>query len=274
MTPEPESEISMRLRDHPIVTAVFIVGVAATGGFIVAGLSDGKLREVMLTAATSLIFVALLGGLVKLLLDDVQRQRESRYERARFITAILADLKSVYDRVERVRILIGAHHSALTYGNEMRDLIDSTVQLSNVKRALDAGTSGIQSGLCEIRNGVDLMKNYLEGLIEEFVAEYKVIADKQRIYEAAVNARLDAAKQSEDGVADFADVVLPENQAWAAMLVLPRLKEFRESQPQAEPAPIPSSWRQADLEYEDFVRSLDRISYLLRTDLQSLQTRW
>jgi phosphate/sulfate permease len=201
-------------RQHPLVTAVVLVGTCAGIGYAAAAVATGKLREALLIAATTLVFGAFLGGVVKFLLEDLQhardrrdedvrrereqrdedvrREREQRDDQARFVTAILADLKSVYDRVERVRILIAAHKSALTYGTEMRDLIDSAVELRNVSRAVDQGTSGIlERHLDDLKLAVTSMETYLTSLTDEFKEGYKRIADKQRIYEASFKRLLE-----------------------------------------------------------------------------------
>jgi hypothetical protein len=206
-------------------------------------------------ASTTVVFGALLGGVVKLLLEDVQRNREQRSEQARFVTAVLDDLKSVYDRVERVRILIAAHRSALTYGNEMRDLIDSAVQLRNVQRALDQANSGISAlHLSDLKLAVGAMEGYLNLLTDEFKLRYKPIADKQRIYEAAFNHVLD--ESSPDGVDP------PNNPAWAELETLPRLGEFRGGALlDGEPASYGG----------DFTQPLDLATWILRQELAQLR---
>lgn len=116
------------------------------------------------------------------MLEDLQRARERQNNQARFVTAILADLEFVYDRIERVRILIAAHNSALTYRTETRDLIDSAAQLRNVTRALDQETNGIKCHSADLKLAVTRMEADLTSLTDEFKNAYKRIADKQRIY--------------------------------------------------------------------------------------------
>ena len=220
----------------------------------------------MLTASTTLIFVALLGGVVKLLLDDVQRGRERRDEQLRFVTALLADCRSVYDRVERVRILVAAHRSALTYGNEMRELIDSAVQLRNVKRALDSGTSGIrEQQLSGVRLCIESMEKYLNSLIDEFTTRYKPIADKQQIYEAMLTAQV-----KEAATALNRTFAIPENDAWLEILTLPRLKEFRDADSRQDAVTTTANSRPLDY-WRSFVGALDLASWLLRTELRHLR---
>jgi hypothetical protein len=56
--------------------------------------------------------------MLKVLLDDVVAAKRQREDAAAFVMNVLSDLKSVYDRVARARILIPAHKSVKTYGEE------------------------------------------------------------------------------------------------------------------------------------------------------------
>jgi len=200
--------------------------------------------------------------MVKFLLEDVQRARERRNEHVRFVTAILADLKSVYDRVERVRVLIVAHRSALTYGKEMRDLIDSAVQLRNVQRALDQTTSNIsEPDRGELVGAVGTMEAYLNSLAEEFKEYYKPIADKQRIYEAAFEHFL---KQTKPGATP------PDNPAWQELQGLVKLRGFRPAS-SSEFRESESSTDESSTAYKrKFIDELDRAASILRGELNRI----
>jgi hypothetical protein len=248
-------------RRHPIVSSIVLVAGSVTVGLLVASQLTGKPRETLQSAAITLVYVALGGGLVKILLDDFQRGREERAEQARllearlaekraeqvrFTSAVLADLKAVYDRVERARIVLGAHRSAKTYGDEMRDLIDARVQLLNVERALKAGTSGISAEREEgVRSAVDSMEQYLARLTDEFHLEYKEISDEQRVHEARIKKLLDSVDDS---------TRLPENKPWDAIRRLDGLSDFIDG----------PGYRAS------FVDPLDNASRLLREELQEL----
>jgi len=252
-------------RRHPLLAAVAVVVPVAAIGYSAAVVATGNLEDTLLTATTGFIFGAFFGGIVKLWLDDYQRardrrdkelelEREQRAEQARFVTAVLADLKSVYDKVERVRILIAAHRSALTYGNEMRDLIDSEVQLRNVIRALDQATSGIPgTELGDLRLAVRSMETYLKSLTGEFRDKYKPIADRQRIYEAQFKRLLDEHRGE-----DWSAIEPPPNRAWSEIEDLPTLREFRGLE-----APGRSGHYA-----RDFVLALDLASWILRRELK------
>jgi cell division septum initiation protein DivIVA len=230
------------VRSHPVISSIVLVAVAAGAALVIASQQAGKLRESLQSAAIGLVFVALIGGVVKMLLDDYQRAREKRVEEARFVTAMLADLKSVYDRVERARIVISAHRSARTYGAEMRDLIGACVQLRNVDRALLGSEVKRQK---EISAAVSAMEQYLTGLTNEFSSEYKEISDLQVVHEARVKKDLEEVSVS---------TKLPDNRPWAKIQQLDRLSDFLTSGDFAK----------------QFVGSLDDASRWLREELREL----
>lgn len=170
-----------------LLAAVMLVLVLSSSA-IFAGwkvrAKDPDLQKSLYTGGATLFFGGLLGGLVKLLLDDVVAAKRKREDAATFVTNVLADLKSVYDRVARARILIPAHKSVKTYGEEMRDLIEARVQLRNVTRALERRAEGVdEEARKEIIGLVSKMGEYLETLTTEFRDHYKVLSDKQRGYE-------------------------------------------------------------------------------------------
>jgi hypothetical protein len=246
-----------------------VAGAAA--GFVAAALlvTSQKTHENIQLASVTLLFGALLGGVIKLLLDDVQHAREGRADQARFVAKMVGDLKSVYDRVERTRILLPAHRSALTYGKEMRDLIDARVQLRNVVRAIDVQTSGISADIVpDLKRAVDEMEGYLGKLTDEFQLNYKEISDKQKVHEARVTGRLKLLGSNADAADPYA-VIGDTNEAWKEITAkLSVVKGFigdwsdTETLSSAAPRCPPERYRKS---FED---PLDLASWLLRNELQ------
>ncbi len=242
----PDERIASWTRDHPIFASVALVAASVTVAVVVASQLTGKPRETLQSAAITLVFAALIGGLVKILLDDFQRKREKRAEQARFVSAVLADLKSVYDRVERARVVIDAHKSAKTYGDEMHDLIDARVQLRNVGRALEARTSGITPERADdVCSAVRAMEQYLETLTDEFRAEYAAVSNAQMIHQARLAKLLESPHESTH---------LPRNEPWEKIERLERLSDFL-----------------AGTRYhKELVGPLDHATELLRQELRDL----
>lgn len=163
-------------------------------------ISDSELRKILFTGGVTLLFVGFFGGMVKLLFDQLAATTRLRDDAASFVTNVLSDLKNVYDRVARARILIPAHKSAKTYGEEMRGLIDARVQLRNVIRALERRADGIkEEARIEVTRRVkEQMEKYLETLTFEFRDNYKRLSDAQRGYEARADAMVKAFAAGSD----------------------------------------------------------------------------
>ena len=182
-----------------LLAAVTLVLVPALIAILVAPfVHDVELRKSLYTGAFTLVFAGLLGGLVKVLLDEAVAAKRQREDAATFVSNVLADLKSVYDRVARARLLIPAHQSVKTYGEEMRDLIEARVQLRNVTRALERRAEGIDEEACgEITTRVRQMEAYLATLTTEFRDNYKTLSDQQRGYEERTEVMLKRFAQTQ-----------------------------------------------------------------------------
>jgi hypothetical protein len=213
------------------------------------------LARIFATGAITLFFGALLGGVVQVLVSDLELQRTNRAAEADFISNLLADLKSVYDRVERARTLITANRSAKTYGEEMRDLIESRVKLLNVVRALEnyplnlsAGKIG-DPGSCSfvlVRADVEEMEAYLAEIVSQFRQNYRSTSDLQRVFEAQVKRALDAGEVPTAQKAMEADLVwksisaLSAVEDWLSMNPVSRGRP-RELAPSTKPG-LPTIW--------------------------------
>lgn len=243
------------------LAAVVAVGGACIAFFFSSRMSASwKLHDVLQQAAVGLLFVALLGGMVKLLLDDYARGRDERVEQERFVRESLEDVKAVYDRVERVRVLIPAHRSALTYGQELRDAITAQVQLRNVIRALDLQTSGMSEQTTKrVHLALDAMDAYLGGLLTEYQRKYKRISDLQNAYEAQV--------KKARGDADVGSGAPPvENLPWVEIAKLPQMAGFIGDWSDAENLPpstvVPQPYKL------NFTDPLDLACWLLRSEIK------
>jgi hypothetical protein len=95
----------------------------------------------------------------------------------------LADLKAVYDSVESARVLIEAHKSARSYGEQIRRLGKSRVRLEGVHRAIRADTIDFQKAGNGLVGCIDHMIRYIEFLEEEYHEKYLSASRKQRVDE-------------------------------------------------------------------------------------------
>jgi len=180
-------------QSRTIVAAVLLAVIPSIIGVAVGlHLEDAELKKVVLAGSGTLFFGGFLGGVLKLLLDEVLASKRRRDDAAVFVTNVLADLKAVYDRVARARIVIPAHKSVKTYGDEMRDMIQARVQLRNVMRALERRADGMDESVrLETVRRVKQMECYLEFLTSEFRENYKPLSDRQRGYEERTKVMLE-----------------------------------------------------------------------------------
>ena len=182
--------------------------------------SHHELSKIFAGGAATLFFGALLGGVVTLLIAEFDRRRVLRAAQLDFISNVLADLKTVYDHVDRGRTLIQSHQSAKTYGDEMRNFIEARVKLRNVLRALNFDERGTPI-IAAIRDRVASMEEYLTTLIDEFEEHYKRISRSQSLYEARMKKILEESAFSSD-----AEALLPKNRPWEAIAELPQVVDF------------------------------------------------
>jgi hypothetical protein len=142
---------------------------------------DPELRGVIYTGAGALFFGGFLGGMLKVLIDEVVAAKRRREDAAQFVINVLSDLKGVYDRVGRARVLLPAYQSLKVYGAEMRDLIDARIQLRNVARALERRADGVrESTRTSVTAEVNLMAGYIEGLTHEFRDNYRSLVSAEQ----------------------------------------------------------------------------------------------
>jgi hypothetical protein len=232
-------------------------GVGIVGAVIAHWWGGSELWKVFATAAITLFFGSLLGGVVTLLIADFDRRRVQRASEIDFITNVLSDLKAVYDRVDRGRTLIKARRSAKTYGEEMLGFIEARVKLQNVERALR--TDERSGPILQVHNDVESMEQYMRALIDEYEEEYKTVSLAQSIYEAQMKHALEAVPR------DYIMEGLPRNAPWERLEGLPRLKDFL--------LPLTVSERligELESQYlQSFLGPLDAASEQLRTALKA-----
>jgi hypothetical protein len=141
----------------------------------------------------------ILGGALKYLLDryqEDQKKREvehelreqKREEDHEVRERLLGDLRDVYDRTERARLMINAHRSAQAYDAQMRELIGCQAALLKVKRTLD-----LRPDLRNVVKNAECLQEvigYLRALQSEFTRNYKSVAECQQYDGEVTHLRL------------------------------------------------------------------------------------
>ena len=101
----------MKISRYTAWAKIFLAVAAAVLAILFAPLMPAELEKATYSGAVGVIAVGVIGGFLKLIYDDVAAAARLRADAAAFLANVLADLKAVYDRVERARQLIRAHRS-------------------------------------------------------------------------------------------------------------------------------------------------------------------
>lgn len=241
---------------HPLIGLAVLGAAAVLLLWWLQGISDPGLRNALQTAVVGLLFTGLLGGLVRLLLDALAAKQRRVENAAEFVTNVLADLKAVYERAGRARLLIAADRSAETYRAEMRGLIDARVQLRNVARALDTRPPEDIRSKDAVLAEIGRMEDYLQSLLAEFVGEAgenPLLDDSGGGGDGRARPAPAPAEAGAGAPAAAASVRRRPRSAWRRLVEgLPRLKGFLDGDPDYE---------------SGFRRPLDEASKLLRAEL-------
>jgi hypothetical protein len=254
---EQKDRTRFRPREILLMIGLLLFGVVLGVGAAYWSRADRDLSRVFVTGTVTLVFGSLLGGVVSLLIADFDRRRVQRAAQLEFISNVLAELKGVYDRVDRGRTLIAAHQSAKTYGEQMREFIDARVKLLAVQRALRFDER--RSPIVPVLADVERMETYLHSLTAEFVEHYKDISRSQNVYEARM-------KHALEKVPDEGDATLPGNSPWSELAELPQLEDFLRPVDGLEKATA----ARASKYTQSFLRPLDFASDNLRKAAQQI----
>jgi hypothetical protein len=218
------------------LTLVALLGLGLWGAMLALTYDEPSPNALLVhlgeTGAT-LAVLTVLGALVRQVFlerDNAQRRREQegherrQKEEARleFIRNLLSDFKSVYDRVESCRLLVEAHRSAKTYGEQMRQLVEGVVTLHNIKRALDPEFPHLKA---ELEEPIREMTGFLMKLLEEFRDNYREISKLQAADEAWNKHQRATLPAQGKPPADYA----PVSRAWEEIRKLPELSALREN---------------------------------------------
>jgi hypothetical protein len=141
-----------------------------------------NLSGFFLTIASGIVF----GVLVKFLYEHRDEQKKRSESVKQLKEDNLQRLRKVFDQVDSSRLLIEAHKSAKTYGEQIRQaIIPSVVTLYDIKRSLvDAGDKLDKEALLDLRVHIHYMIAYLKALTEEFKSTYLDHSRKQAMQES------------------------------------------------------------------------------------------
>ena len=75
-------------------------------------------------------------GVVSVAVDNHNKRKEWRAANREFRLDLISRLRQIHDRVKIAALLIEAHESAKTYGEQMRELISVRVAVLDLHRAI------------------------------------------------------------------------------------------------------------------------------------------
>lgn len=134
----------------------------------------------------SLAMTVVLGGFIKLIFDEnvkrsaeIARKRDLRHQ-------LLNRLRKVFDDVDSARLLIRAHKSAKTYGEQIREKVIVAIPvLYDVKRSLADSTDLFTKDTTDhLRLSLHYMIAYLSAITDEYATGYLDISNTQFFQEA------------------------------------------------------------------------------------------
>ncbi|HFE47882.1 MAG TPA: hypothetical protein ENJ21_01050 [Chromatiaceae bacterium] len=216
------------MKSSTLNSLIGLVVVLGLGLWTVAFLltrEDPSANELLIhlgkTGAT-LALITAVGALVRQALKERDEARQAEKEKLDFYRGLLADFKSVHDRVENCRLLIEAHRSAKTYGEQLRNLVAGVVTLHNIKRALNPEFPELRK---ELDAPIVGMTAFLKKLLGEFRDHYKHISELQ-VVDEAWNKHLRDDMPKSGGPESYA----PISRAWAEIEKLPELSVLRDDE--------------------------------------------
>jgi hypothetical protein len=229
---------------------VIVVGLSIWGAMLILTWNDNKPNSLLIElgkTGASLSLITAIGGLVQWILKNRDAAREKEKETLNFYRNVLSDLKSVYDKVEKARLLIQAHRTANTYGEQMRDLIEGVVILHNIKRALNPEFPELQE---KLNPCINPMNHFIKDLLNEYRDNYKKISILQEVDEAKKRSLIE--QRIKDSNSEIKDDDIPSS-AWKQIENLNKLSAIRDEK-----------FR----EYEsNFLMYLDEASAILRAKI-------
>jgi hypothetical protein len=186
-------------------------------------------------ASISVLTVAIVGGIIKFLLDQYVREREELKLETEFLLGCIAEIEAIRSEVEHARLLVAAYRSARTYCEQMQNIIALRVRTMELNRRIEMHWKRKVTELpSEVTDRFSEISTYLTGLMNEYQEQFKPVSDKQRIDEAVVEEQIKnyaMAVATADNQQARPELDWP---AWRSLTndkVFPRLKDFIDPSP-------------------------------------------
>jgi hypothetical protein len=194
-----QNRVAMRQNRVLLITLILIGAAALTIFFTIlltrSGTDGNELLKEAGKAALQVLTVAVLGTVLKLLVDHYRDEQEQRAQDARHEQERLARAarfrQDKYDRLveatnalRRVPILIDADMSAATFDEQLRQVVEAGLKLRMIKHQIWSSKGIPEPPFADhrqLRYLFESLYHYTDWLIEEFVgAKKESLLDAQR----------------------------------------------------------------------------------------------
>ena len=151
-----------------VLAGVLAAVVAVASGAVTADQAWRKVFDSLVTLAGALV---LTGG-VGVVIEEANRRREARAHDREDRLALVDRLRAVHSDLLRAARLIDAHRTARTYGEQMRALVETRVELSNLSFAVRHAGSLAPPARAALEIEIDTVADYVKALIAEYREQY------------------------------------------------------------------------------------------------------
>jgi len=188
-----------------LLTVIALVGMAVMNAYVFNATERQTFAMEIGKGLVQIFTVAVIGSVIKLLIDDHQRrvreltearvraeqeaaqtrlraeQQEERLEA--FRNDKVRRLVTVTNVLRRAPVLIDAHRSARTYNEQMREIVNAGLELRLIRHEIDA--LGPERNTAfedwpQIREALRKMEAYIRWIVSEFRSNSKGLSELQR----------------------------------------------------------------------------------------------
>lgn len=247
-----------------IIVIVSVIGAAALAIFLAilltrSGTDSDELLKEAGKAALQVLTVAVLGTVLKLLVDHYKGEQERLARDARFRQDKYDRLVEATNTLRRVPFLIKADRSVETFDDQLRQVIESGLKLRMIKHQIWSSKGVPDPPFPDYQRLTYLFESlyhYTDWVIEDFVRAKEPLLDARRRAEdpdLAPEARRRAAKQVR--------LWVPELYAVDDMLATKDRKAHEDCQAQVE-CKLKEALSESEQESESEERSKSKIDWL------------
>jgi hypothetical protein len=192
-----QTEVPSRVRVYVVLT---LLGLGAAAALVTLYCNqDVTGRNTLLIemgkGLIQLIAIGIIGAVVKFLFGSYQSKQQLAEQnrqqmRARndaindFRRDKIRRLVQVTNAIRRFPILLEAHRSAKTYNEQMRGLVDASLELQLIRHEIDAIGPGVENpafpGWPSIRDAIRGMEQYFRGIQTDWGRHSKRVSELQR----------------------------------------------------------------------------------------------